>query len=81
MDCRGALLESSFFQAGFAVTLFVYIIASDSGILDKLRAEQLASSVKTGADRADRAINELRDFLVGKSFDIAKDDDRTEILG
>ena len=72
--------HSGFHQRRFAVTLFIYVIAANARVFDQLVAEQLPAAVQPRADGPDRAVDELRDLLVSKSFDVAEDHDRPEIL-
>ena len=68
-------------MAILAVTFFVNVVASDSGIFDQLGAEQFSASVQSGTDSPYWAINELGDLLVGEAFDITQDHDGAEIFG
>src|SRR5579872_5625293 len=69
-----------FFMFGLTMTLFIHIIPPNSSIFNEFRTKKLSTPVKPGTDSANRAIHKLGNFLVSKTFDIAKDNNRAEIF-
>ena len=67
-------------HSGFTMAFFIDVISANARILDELIAQKLSATVKARADGANRAIDELCDLFVGKSFDVAKNHDGAEIL-